>query len=317
MPRSNIGWTALLALGVVCAGVAARGDEPAANKGEQPPPRKKEVDPVAILREKGIVISEVGEDGKKIALPPGQKVAMAVGALLGEVKTYSFTVSARGSEGEVRVDVRDRPGKEGSHLEKVGQDHWQADSWYGRRIVPLMVRNVFTAGTDGDVRMVVTLDDGTIELSSRSAPDAIYAVKALGLEKPFAGWMDKIIPKNSGDVVILDSDRFRVPELPGDKAGAKAAPADKEEWKSVIEEAQARYNEKRGELIKRMSGSLLYYGPNHDARSWSVRRAGDALFVRTSCVDRMFVAIFEVEFRREGEKWKYVKLHATEWFKGE
>jgi hypothetical protein len=52
-------------------------------------------DPVALLREKGIVVSEVGADGKKIALPPGQKVAMAVGVLLGEVKTYSFETLAK------------------------------------------------------------------------------------------------------------------------------------------------------------------------------------------------------------------------------
>lgn len=79
----------------------------------------------------------------------------------------------------------------------------------------------------------------------------------------------------------------------------------------------AKYDERRADLIARLKRSLLYFPPAK-AADWSLARDGDHLYVSTTCVDRMYVARFTVELTRDGDKkWKYVRLLASELFKGE
>lgn len=152
-------------------------------------------------------------------------------------------------------------------------------------------------------------------LRTRGLADDLYVVRILQLHKPFAKWHKKACAgvKNSPDVVVGR------PHQPS--KGAVAFDRVPAYLLSAVAAAAVKYEEKRPELSLRVreEESCLYFPPAGES-PWRVTRDGDKLFVRTWCVDRMYAATFEVEFRKVGNgdaEWEYVRLRGEEHFKGE
>jgi hypothetical protein len=181
----------------------------------------------------------------------------------------------------------------------------------------LTLRTCLAADGRGAFRAVIRLPaaDRTLTLRTAGPAEDFYLVYALELDEPFAKWLQKAraaVEDSPG--VVIDSDQAytlrphgRVDPVPSD-------------YLQVVAAVAAKYEEKRPQLVlrarRRSHRSWLFFPPAAKA-GWGVRRNGDRLVVTTSCADRMYVARFDIEFRKNAGGWEYVRLHAREEFKGE
>jgi hypothetical protein len=140
-------------------------------------------------------------------------------------------------------------------------------------------------------------------------------VRVLQLQKSFAKWYKKAHAgvKDSPDVVVGNPRKPSKGEVEIHRVPAHLL--------SAVAAAAVKYEEKRPELSLRgrQKHSRLYFPPAAEA-PWRVTRDGDQLFVKTWCVDKMYAATFEVEFRKVGTgegEWEYVRLRGEEYWKGE
>jgi hypothetical protein len=187
----------------------------------------------------------------------------------------------------------------------------------GDAFVAWALATCLSADGRGAFRAEVRLPAAGRNLTLRSVGPAedFYLAYALKLDESFAKWLRKAraAAGDSPDVVIDADERYT-------ERGEGVLDPVPAELLPVVAAAAAKYEEKRPELVLRARRSphrsRLFFPPAAKA-GWSVRREGDRLVVTAACVDRMYVARFDVEYRKAAGGWEYVRLHAREEFKGE
>jgi hypothetical protein len=179
----------------------------------------------------------------------------------------------------------------------------------------LALKNCFAANGKGAFTAVIRFPETDEEITLRTAglADDFYLVHFLVLQKPFAKWLAKARGgvKPSPDVSVgpgreRTKDAKVIDPVPLYLLGAVGA-------------AAVKYEEKRAELFLRVRRHSHLYFPPAEKTQWRVVRDGDRLFVEAGCSDRMYFAVFDIEFRKVGGdgEWVYVRMSGEERFKGE
>jgi hypothetical protein len=180
----------------------------------------------------------------------------------------------------------------------------------------LVIKNCFAVEGKGGLTAVVKFTKTGDEFTLRSVGPAedIYAIQTYQLEKTFPKHFKKLadVAKGTPDVKVGS------PNLP---AKAKAIDPVPSHLLPVFAAAAVKYEEKRPELMLRVKKHSALFFPPAGGSQWSAHRDGDRLFVAAHCSDKMYYAVFSVEFRKkegggDGE-WEYVRVHGLEEFKGE
>jgi len=181
----------------------------------------------------------------------------------------------------------------------------------------LVFSNCFATDGKGALVAVVRFPKTKDEFTLRSIGPAedLYAIRTYQLEKTFPKVLKKITDaaKNTPDVKIGQ------PKLPKDLKETDPVPG---RLLPVVVAAGMKYEEKRVELMFRakLENSHLFF-PQAEKADWSVHIDGDRLFVTTGCHDRMYYAMFHVEFKKKAGvnaiEWEYVRVHGEELWKGE
>jgi hypothetical protein len=179
----------------------------------------------------------------------------------------------------------------------------------------LALKNCFAANGKGAFTAVLRFPETDEEITLRTAglAEDFYLVHILGLQKPFAKWLARARGgvKPSPDVAVGPR-RERTKD-------AKAIDAVPPYLLGAVGAAAVKYEEKRAELFLRVRRHSHLYFPPAEKTQWRVIRDGDRLFVETGCSDRMYFAVFDIEFRKVGGdgEWEYVRMSCEERFKGE
>jgi hypothetical protein len=181
----------------------------------------------------------------------------------------------------------------------------------------LVFSNCFATNGKGALIAVVRFPKTQDEFTLRSIGPAedLYALRTYQLEKTFPRLHKKIVAgaKATPDVTVGQ------PKLPDKLKETDPVPG---RLLPVVVAAGMKYEEKRPELMLRakMEHSHLFF-PQAEKTSWSVHIDGDRLFVTTGCHDKMYYAMFNVEFKKKAGvhaiEWEYVRVHGEEMWKGE
>jgi hypothetical protein len=179
----------------------------------------------------------------------------------------------------------------------------------------LVINNCFALEGRGAMTAVVKFTKTGEEFTLRSYGPAedIYAIQTYQFEKTFPKHFKKLkdATKESPDLKVGRSDR-------PDKS-KEIDPIPRALLPVVLTAAQ-KYEEKRPEMMFRVKKDSVLFLPRAEKAHWSVYRDGDRLFLTTFCVDKLYSASFQVEFKktdaRDGD-WEYVRVYGLEEFKGE
>jgi hypothetical protein len=180
----------------------------------------------------------------------------------------------------------------------------------------LVFSNCFAADGKGALVAVVRFPKTKDEFTLRSVGPAedLYALQIYQFEETFPKLYKKIVggAKDTPDVKVGQ------PKLSDNSKETDPVPS---RLLQVVMAAGMKYEEKRPELMLRVKKDSHLFFPRAEKASWSVRIDGDRLLVRTGCHDKMYYAVFHVEFRKKAggiaNEWEYVRVYGEEQFKGE
>jgi hypothetical protein len=263
----------------------------------------------------------VAEDGVPTARPKALDAMEAADA-------YSLEVAVKGVDGVAHLQIKDIHADYSPVFKKLAADQWVADASYtGRKLIPLVLSNACGGPERGSVRVTVYLD-GRKEGSafrSRGLAEDFYILQHLPVKEMFRDWLKKTVP-TSADVLLSRQNLLLPPPHAEEtseafqQAQARRQKAHKVDISAELEPAvtlaRAKYDERRDELIGRLSHSLLFYPESKDLK-WSCERDGDHVFVSASCSDGWAGASFTVELERADGEWQYRRLLGSEVFKGD
>jgi hypothetical protein len=180
----------------------------------------------------------------------------------------------------------------------------------------LVFSNCFATDGKGALVAVVRFPKTKDEFMLRSiGPDEdLYALQIYQLEKTFPKLHKRIVDsaKATPDLTVGQ------PKLPDKLKETDPVPG---RLLPVVMAAGMKYEEKRPELMLRAKKHSHLFFPRAESASWSIHIDGDRLFVTTGCHDKMYYAMFHVEFKKKAGvnaiEWEYVRVFGEELWKGE
>ncbi len=232
----------------------------------------------------------------------------AIAEILQAADSYSYVLSAGGEDVKVKTVSGDSFNTvlqgEGTGLQKGKDGVYIASPHLATRIAPFVLQRAFVQAKKTDVKLEVTANGQSHILYAAGTAEAVYALRLLGPDGAFIGWLDAHAP--------LDSTLDALGSLPARTEDAKPQT-------ELIDSAKAAYTAHRPALMRRFNKSYLYYGAAKDM-AWSLRRTKDkqTFYAVASAGDLMYMAQFWFSLAKSGDgKWVGGKIYGEEIFKGE
>jgi len=179
-------------------------------------------------------------------------------------------------------------------------------------------RCLATRPGDGSLEIRIRAEDlkEPLYLYSVDRAAAVFTVKHIVPQEKQTPLLD-LLAKDTGDIEAMPLPDCDLDFWRDFRAGLTKVDSKAPEYADAMTAAKKAYDARRPGLIRKFSGSWLYYPAVGDAR-WSLHKKGDSLVAATGCSDLMYYAAFYIEMKKdERGRWIPVKISGFEGFKGE